>query len=250
MSSSAPLLRNFFSKLKLPSSSPGARANLPTRRYASTTFTSTSPISRLHSRLQSRPQTWQQAWQSRILRTRHLFTRRAFSSPASPTSTSKPSLSQRLKIMSREYGWAAVGVYLALSALDFPFCYLLVRSFGVERIGHVEKTVVNAFKGIVDKVWPRTEEDKKKEEEESELQSTAASLGMAEGEKASLWTQLVLAYAIHKSLLIFIRVPLTAAITPKVVKTLRGWGWNIGKRQPQAAAEATAKAQAKKATKN
>jgi hypothetical protein len=43
-----------------------------------------------------------------------------------------------------------------------------------------------------------------------------------------IWTQLALAYAIHKSF-IFIRVPLTAAVTPKVVKTLRGWGWNIGK---------------------
>lgn len=43
-----------------------------------------------------------------------------------------------------------------------------------------------------------------------------------------IWTQLALAYAIHKSF-IFVRVPLTAAITPKVVKTLRSWGWNIGK---------------------
>ena len=43
-----------------------------------------------------------------------------------------------------------------------------------------------------------------------------------------LWTQLALAYAIHKSF-IFIRVPLTAAVTPKIVKTLRGWGWNIGR---------------------
>ena len=40
---------------------------------------------------------------------------------------------------------------------------------------------------------------------------------------------MALAYAIHKSF-IFIRVPLTAAITPKVVKTLRSWGWDIGKR--------------------
>jgi hypothetical protein len=40
---------------------------------------------------------------------------------------------------------------------------------------------------------------------------------------------LALAYAIHKSF-IFIRVPLTAAVTPKVVKILRGWGWDIGKR--------------------
>jgi hypothetical protein len=37
-----------------------------------------------------------------------------------------------------------------------------------------------------------------------------------------------LAYAIHKSF-IFLRVPLTAAVTPKVVKTLRSWGWSIGK---------------------
>lgn len=44
-----------------------------------------------------------------------------------------------------------------------------------------------------------------------------------------LGTQLALAYAIHKSF-IFLRVPLTAAVTPKVVKKLRSWGWNIGKK--------------------
>lgn len=45
-----------------------------------------------------------------------------------------------------------------------------------------------------------------------------------------LGTQLALAYAVHKSF-IFIRVPLTAAVLPKVVKVLRSWGWNIGKRR-------------------
>lgn len=44
-----------------------------------------------------------------------------------------------------------------------------------------------------------------------------------------LATQLALAYAIHKSF-IFIRVPIAVAVTPKVVKVLRGWGWDIGKR--------------------
>ncbi|THC94591.1 hypothetical protein EYZ11_005914 [Aspergillus tanneri] len=53
----------------------------------------------------------------------------------------------------------------------------------------------------------------------------------AQGE-ASLWTQVALAYAIHKSL-IFVRVPLTAAITPKVVKVLRQWGWDIVKGRPK-----------------
>jgi hypothetical protein len=63
-----------------------------------------------------------------------------------------------------------------------------------------------------------------------------------------LATQLALAYAIHKSF-IFIRVPLTAAVTPKVVKILRGWGWDIGKRtskEVKAMNRAAAKPPAKK----
>ena len=47
--------------------------------------------------------------------------------------------------------------------------------------------------------------------------------------RTGLATQLALAYAIHKSF-IFVRVPLTAAVTPKVVKVLRSWGWQIGKK--------------------
>lgn len=47
-----------------------------------------------------------------------------------------------------------------------------------------------------------------------------------------------MAYAIHKSF-IFVRVPLTAAVTPKIVKTLRGWGWNIGRPTRKAKGAAT-----------
>lgn len=47
----------------------------------------------------------------------------------------KLTLGARLKQMSKEYGWTAVGVYLALSALDFPFCFLFVRMVGTEQIG-------------------------------------------------------------------------------------------------------------------
>ena len=45
------------------------------------------------------------------------------------------SLSEKLKRMTRDYGWTAVGVYFALSVLDFPFCFLLVKIVGVETIG-------------------------------------------------------------------------------------------------------------------
>ncbi len=50
-------------------------------------------------------------------------------------------------------------------------------------------------------------------------------------QRPGLTTQLALAYAIHKSIFIFVRVPLAVAITPKVVKVLRSWGWQIGKRR-------------------
>ncbi|PSK34391.1 hypothetical protein B9Z65_8717 [Elsinoe australis] len=143
-----------------------------------------------------------------------------------------------MRKLSREYGWSAVGVYFLLSAADFPFCFLAVRIVGTERIGHIEHAVVSAFWRAVEFVVPDWI-DKGKAVGETEDGKIREGWGVEqaqeanEGENASLWTQLVLAYAIHKSF-IFIRVPLTAAVTPKVVKTLRGWGWNIGKRKPKA----------------
>lgn len=58
------------------------------------------------------------------------------------------SLSQRLRKLSREYGWSALGVYLLLTAIDFPFCFLAVRLVGTERIGYLESVVVDGFKRI------------------------------------------------------------------------------------------------------
>lgn len=57
---------------------------------------------------------------------------------------------------------------------------------------------------------------------------------------SGLATQLALAYAIHKSF-IFIRVPLTAAILPKVVKILRSWGYQIGTKKVAKAVVKTVK---------
>ncbi|KAI0134475.1 hypothetical protein BJ170DRAFT_201832 [Xylariales sp. AK1849] len=154
-------------------------------------------------------------------------------------------LSARLKKLSREYGWSAVGVYLGLSVLDFPFCFLFVRVVGAEKIGEFEHFVVSNVK----KAIPQNMQDKwheywealkgiEKEElgnDEISEHVEMAGWGVEEAQarhtaEASLGTQLALAYAIHKSF-IFVRVPLTAAVTPKVVKVLRSWGWNIGKRR-------------------
>lgn len=90
---------------------------------------------------------------------RSLRSRRPYSTdPHSPRYNPTPhlqspppslSLSQRLRKLSREYGWSAFGVYLLLSALDFPFCFAAVRILGVERIGRAEKVVVGYVEAMI-----------------------------------------------------------------------------------------------------
>ncbi|KAI1428576.1 hypothetical protein F5Y12DRAFT_710874 [Xylaria sp. FL1777] len=162
--------------------------------------------------------------------------------PSKPNTQEPQSFSARLRKLSREYGWAAVGVYLGLSVLDFPFCFLLVRIVGTERIGELEHWLVSHLSMIIpESIRNRWNEyrlalkEARQEQPNDDAQVEVAGWGVEEAEQrhkseASLGTQLALAYAIHKSF-IFLRVPLTAAVTPKVVKMLRSWGWNIGKRR-------------------
>ncbi|TQB67753.1 hypothetical protein MPDQ_004818 [Monascus purpureus] len=153
---------------------------------------------------------------------------------SSSSSPEHSSLSQKLRKLSREYGWSALGVYLLLSAVDFPLCFLAVRFFGTEKIGHIEHVIVSSVKDAVGSVCFRVRPGESEPEDHGEAKDgepPSVAVEKKNGE-ASIWTQVALAYAIHKSL-IFIRVPLTAAVTPKVVQVLRNWGWNIGKRTPK-----------------
>ncbi|KAI1773422.1 hypothetical protein F4818DRAFT_422537 [Hypoxylon cercidicola] len=167
------------------------------------------------------------------------------STPKDTPAQEPQGISARLRKLSREYGWAALGVYLGLTVLDFPFCFLLVRSVGTERIAAIEHFVVSHVSKVIPQSvrdWWHEYRGALKEAEQENLGNDEisehvemAGWGVEEAERrhkaeASLGTQLALAYAVHKSF-IFLRVPLTAAITPKVVKVLRSWGWNIGKRQ-------------------
>jgi len=94
-----------------------------------------------------------------------------FNSSRTPNSTPHPgnpepapSISQRLKRLSREYGWTALGVYLALSALDLPFCFLAVRTFGADRIAHYEHIVIEKFRAVLRIPFPNLGKGKEQEE--------------------------------------------------------------------------------------
>lgn len=77
---------------------------------------------------------------------------RRFQSTQAGAGDANLSLSQRMRKLSREYGWSALGVYIALTALDFPFCFLAVRYLGTDRIGHWEHVVLSYVKAWTK--WP------------------------------------------------------------------------------------------------
>ena len=153
-----------------------------------------------------------------------------------------------MKKLSREYGWTVLGVYAALTVADLPFCFLAVKYIGAERVAHAEHVVVGGAKDLLGRFFPNL--FKKESEEQVSGDVLQAERDEATGEPSepfhhdssvcialltkplAFWTKLGLVFLVHKSF-IFIRVPLTAAITPKVVKTLRSWGYNIGKRKPK-----------------
>lgn len=140
-----------------------------------------------------------------------------------------------MKDLVKEYGYSALGIYLGLSMIDLPLLYLAVHSMGKEKIETYENTLKNTFGyGVTpEELEAKQAERRAKEKLESESNTASES---ASSESSSIWktiydqfslSEFIIAYGIHKSL-IFIRLPVTAAITPGIVKVLRGWGFKIG----------------------
>lgn len=146
------------------SSSPSQLLNSPFRKYLHNTVNTSArqsthgrALRRRHNSTGSPAPSLCSSASARPTPRGPLFGPRRFNSTGnSPSKT--PSFSQRWRKLSREYGWAALGIYLLLSALDFPFCFAAVRLLGVERIGHYEHVIVESTKRIFGPIWPRSEE--------------------------------------------------------------------------------------------
>ncbi|SCV02607.1 LAME_0H03290g1_1 [Lachancea meyersii CBS 8951] len=140
--------------------------------------------------------------------------------------TEKPSL----KSLMQTYGYSALAVYLGLSAIDFPICFLAVHSLGEETI----KVYINKAKQVVG--YGRDEQEliqniraQIAEKERRKQTGETGQMTMWERTKEStLLTEALIAYGIHKSLIV-LRLPVTAAITPATVKLLGKWGFNLNK---------------------
>lgn len=148
------------------------------------------------------------------------------------STTSKKSSSPSLKNLMKTYGSSALFVYFGLCAIDLPICFYAVHSLGEETI----RVYINRAKQLVG--YGRDDEQELIKDIRNQMQEKEQKrLAGEESHEVSLWgrlkestllTEFLIAYGIHKSL-IFIRLPITAAITPATVKLLQKWGFNVSK---------------------
>ena len=149
------------------------------------------------------------------------------SPPPSPVLPPDPTLSQRLKQLIKSYGWYALGVYLLLSALDFGVAFVGINLLGAEYVSRVTASAKSMVTSIISKpVEPGLDQV----ESTKNLQSTK------EGHE-DLYAMLVLAYTVHKTLFLPVRIGLTAAFTPRLVAWLSRKGWAGGAGTKRAAQE-------------
>lgn len=171
-----------------------------------------------------------------------------------PPDPSSLSLTARLKLLFKTHGWTALTLYLVLSFIDFSLTFVLVYSIGADRVKEFEDWILHHLgwrrrgdgskeeKGVLrQKVeqWKEKHSDPEKRlhpvAEVKEPRDgvpvevgTTMAVATAGGEKKSMYstyaTTAVLAYAIHKTALLPVRVGITVWATPKVVRVLRSWG--------------------------
>ncbi|GAA6058206.1 hypothetical protein JCM3770_005013 [Rhodotorula araucariae] len=172
--------------------------------------------------------------------------------------TSKVPLTQRIKYLFRKHGWTALVVYLVLSAADFAACFLVISAVGADRVRDAEDWTLDhlgwrrkgdGHDGAEAGKWRRAVDGFRERRaahhpsgaaaHPSPAGAEAVAAGASSGEVveadrnersaySAYATTAVLAYAVHKTLLLPFRVGLTVAVTPRVVRMLQGWGWKVG----------------------
>lgn len=109
------------------------------------------------------------------------------SSSAEPAPDKLP-LTQRIKALTKKYGWWAVGVYTVLSLFDFGIAFGLVSYLGMARVQRLERTVKHWVKERTGWSWAE-------EEAVQELQEVAKQ-GEKEirkkGYDSSFWAQVAI----------------------------------------------------------
>ncbi|KAF8322062.1 hypothetical protein DL93DRAFT_1246196 [Clavulina sp. PMI_390] len=144
------------------------------------------------------------------------------SPPPSPTSDAAPkTLTGRLKALIKTHGWYALGMYAGLSALDFGLTFATIYFLGADKVSIVTNRVKDGMTQTIG--WPAPSQSNSM----GDIDEGTVAAGSGSGSN-ELYAIAILAYGIHKTLLLPVRVGLTATLTPRFVGFLQRRGW-VGK---------------------
>jgi hypothetical protein len=88
-----------------------------------------------------------------------------------------------MRKLSREYGYSALGVYLLLSALDFPLCFVTVRTLGTDTIGRWEHAALEWLWSVVPRrLFPFSSSSSSSSSDSAAAAHEAATSGAAAAE--------------------------------------------------------------------
>ncbi|KAI8342221.1 hypothetical protein BD560DRAFT_412020 [Blakeslea trispora] len=138
--------------------------------------------------------------------------------------TSSPSLieaakhtepkTSKLKELTKKYGAVGVLVYLGVGCVDLGITFGVIQLAGLDKVKAIEKGVMDVVYSTGEKIGY-----KPKGREETEIVDQPTDT------PPSIASVFLLAYGIHKTLLLPVRLTITAAITPAVVRKLHQLGW-------------------------
>jgi hypothetical protein len=117
----------------------------------------------------------------------------------------QPPVSKTKQFM-KKYGYVGIGVYLVLSTADLAATMTIISVKGADRVRQAEDYALGTMKD-----WLGMDH---KPPDKAHIH-----------EKPSFTSIFVIAYGIHKTILLPFRLSLTAALTPAVARRLKNWGW-------------------------
>lgn len=124
----------------------------------------------------------------------------------------------KLKELAQKYGAASVLVYLGIGMVDLGIAFAGIQWVGQDQVKRLEDDVMKS----VNKWLHRTPE----QEQQTEQQHEDSNKQLESKEQPSLASVFLLAYGIHKTLFLPLRVTVTAAVTPAFVRKIHQLGWH------------------------
>ncbi|CAB4255082.1 similar to Saccharomyces cerevisiae YGR147C NAT2 Protein with an apparent role in acetylation of N-terminal methionine residues [Maudiozyma barnettii] len=129
-----------------------------------------------------------------------------------------------IKKLMKKYGYSALVVYIGVTFISLPLCFFTVHSMGAEKISIYMNRGKQLFgygevndEAVIEKL-----KQKKLELEKQRESGTHTKWG--EFKQSTLLAEFLIAYGLHKSL-VFVRIPVTAAVTPTMARLFQRWGF-------------------------